>query len=119
MVPMNMKGITFKSAVSKVRKKCTRLAGGSDKVFQLLAHGRWISGTPAFSTTKTGRHDKWWKKPEYPRSTDHGQATGKLYHFRLRVECIFFVIYKAGRESAPYCTKRLNHTRGYFRLPVL
>jgi hypothetical protein len=24
----------------------------------LLAHGRWLSpGTPAFSTTKTGRHD--------------------------------------------------------------
>jgi hypothetical protein len=25
---------------------------------------------------------------EYPkRTTDHGQATGKLYHLRLRVEC--------------------------------
>jgi len=39
----------------------------------------------------------WWKKPEYPeRTTDHGQATGKLYHLRLRVECTLFVIYKAG-----------------------
>jgi hypothetical protein len=29
-----------------------------DKVDQLLAHGRWFSpGTPASSTTKTGRHD--------------------------------------------------------------
>jgi hypothetical protein len=29
----------------------------SDKVYQLLAHGRWFSqGTPA-SSTKTGRHD--------------------------------------------------------------
>jgi hypothetical protein len=29
-----------------------------DKVYQLLAHGRWFSpGTPASSTTKTGRHD--------------------------------------------------------------
>jgi hypothetical protein len=28
------------------------------KVYQLLAHGRWFSaGTPAFSTTKSGRHD--------------------------------------------------------------
>jgi hypothetical protein len=28
------------------------------KVYQLLAHGRWISpGTPASSTTKTDRHD--------------------------------------------------------------
>jgi hypothetical protein len=30
----------------------------SDKVYQLLAHGRWFSpGTPASSSTKTGRHD--------------------------------------------------------------
>jgi hypothetical protein len=30
----------------------------ADKVYQLLAHGRWFSpGTPASSTTKTGRHD--------------------------------------------------------------
>jgi hypothetical protein len=30
----------------------------SDKVYKLLAHGRWFSpGTPASSTTKTGRHD--------------------------------------------------------------
>ena len=34
----------------------------------------------------------WWrKKPEYPeRTTDHGQATGKLYHLQLRVECTLF-----------------------------
>jgi hypothetical protein len=30
----------------------------SDKVYQLLDHDRWFSlGTPASSTTKTGRHD--------------------------------------------------------------
>ena len=29
-----------------------------DKVYQLLAHGQWLSpGTQASSTTKTGRHD--------------------------------------------------------------
>ena len=40
------------------KKGCTRLTEASDKVNQLLAHGRWFSpGTPAFSTTKTGRHD--------------------------------------------------------------
>jgi hypothetical protein len=78
----------------------------------LLAHGRWFSsGTPASSTTKTGRHDiaeillkvalntkksttknqsNQKKKPEYPkRTTDHGQAIGKLYHLRLRVESTF------------------------------
>ena len=40
------------------KKGCTLLAATSDKVYQLLAHGRWFSpGTPASSTTKTGRHD--------------------------------------------------------------
>jgi hypothetical protein len=28
----------------------------------------------------------------------HGQATGRHYHLRLRVECPLFVIYKAGRR---------------------
>ena len=40
------------------KKGCTQLTAASDKVYQLLAHGRWFSpGTPASSTTKTGRHD--------------------------------------------------------------
>jgi uncharacterized membrane protein YpjA len=40
------------------KKGCTRLAAASNKVYQLLAHGQWFSpGTPASSTTKTGRHD--------------------------------------------------------------
>jgi hypothetical protein len=40
------------------RETSTRLAAASDKVYQLLAHGRWFSlGTPASSTTKFGRHD--------------------------------------------------------------
>jgi len=40
----------------KLQKGCTRLA--ADKDYQLLAHGRWFSpGTPASSTTKTGRDD--------------------------------------------------------------
>ena len=44
--------------VCKLEKGCTRLAAASDKVYQLLAHGRWFSlCTPASSTTKTGRHD--------------------------------------------------------------
>jgi len=37
------------------KKGCTRLAVASDKVYQLLANGRWFS--PASSTTKTGCHD--------------------------------------------------------------
>jgi hypothetical protein len=40
------------------KKECTRLAAASDKVYQLLVHGRWFSpDTLASSTTKTGRHD--------------------------------------------------------------
>ena len=40
------------------KKGCIRLAAASDKVYQLLAHGWWFSqGTPASSTSKTGRHD--------------------------------------------------------------
>jgi hypothetical protein len=42
----------------RLQKGCTRLAAASDKIYQLLANGRWFSpGTPASSTTKTGRHD--------------------------------------------------------------
>jgi len=37
---------------------------------------------------------------EYPeRTTDHGQATGKLYHLRL---WFLFLNYKAGCESTTY-----------------
>jgi hypothetical protein len=40
------------------KKGCTQLAAASDKVYQLLADGRWLSlGTLASSTTKIGRHD--------------------------------------------------------------
>jgi hypothetical protein len=43
------------------------------------------------------------EEAEYPEiDTDNGQATGTLYHLRLRVECTLFVIYKAGREFTPY-----------------
>jgi hypothetical protein len=36
-----------------------RLAAASDKAYQLLAHGQWFfPGTPASSTTKSGRQLK-------------------------------------------------------------
>jgi hypothetical protein len=42
---------------SQSSQPCNTIAA-SDKVYQLLANGRWFSpGTPASSTTKTGRHD--------------------------------------------------------------
>ena len=41
-----------------LQKRCTRLAATSGKVCQLLSRGWGFSpGTPASSTTKTGRHD--------------------------------------------------------------
>ena len=45
-------------------------------------------------------HERLWEYPE--KTTDHGQATGKIYHLRLRVECTLLVIYKVGREPTPY-----------------
>jgi hypothetical protein len=46
------------SRLCKLQKGCIRLAPASDKVYQLLVHGRWFSpGTPSSSTTKTIRHD--------------------------------------------------------------
>ena len=47
-----------RARLCRLQKGCTHLAAASDKVSQLLAHGRWFSpGTPASSTTKTGHHD--------------------------------------------------------------
>ena len=50
--------IWVRARLCNLQKRCTRLAAASDQVYQLLVHGRWFSpGTPASSTTKTGRHD--------------------------------------------------------------
>ena len=47
-----------RARLCKLQKGCTRLAAASGKVYKLHTHGRWFSlGTPASSTTKTGRHD--------------------------------------------------------------
>jgi hypothetical protein len=48
----------FSPGFVNYKKGCTGLAAASDKVYQLLAYGRWFSpGTPASSTTKPGCHD--------------------------------------------------------------
>jgi hypothetical protein len=50
--------VWVRAQLCKLQKGCTRLAAASDKVYQLLGQVRWFSsGTPASSTTKTGRHD--------------------------------------------------------------
>jgi hypothetical protein len=51
-------GSNLKKRFVHYKKGCTQLAVVRDKVYQLLAQGRWFSpGTPASSTTKTGCHD--------------------------------------------------------------
>jgi hypothetical protein len=52
----NISAIGFVPGFVNYKKGCIRLAAESDKVYQLLAHGWWFSqGTPASSTTETGR----------------------------------------------------------------
>jgi len=47
-----------RTRLCKLQKGCIGLVSARDKVYQLLAHGRWFSpGTPTTSTSKTGRHD--------------------------------------------------------------
>jgi hypothetical protein len=44
--------------LQRVNKQSSIFKQGIYKILMLLAHGRWFSpGTPASSTTKTGRHD--------------------------------------------------------------
>ena len=51
-------GISVMVLWKSYKKGCTWLTATSDKVYQLLAHGRWFSpGTLAFSTTNTGRYN--------------------------------------------------------------
>ena len=50
--------VWVRTRLCKLQKGCSRLAAVSDKVYQVLAHGRLFShGTPTSSTTKTGRYD--------------------------------------------------------------
>jgi hypothetical protein len=48
----------IRARLCKLQKRVHSTRSASNKVYQLLAHGRWFSpGTPASSTTKTCRHD--------------------------------------------------------------
>jgi hypothetical protein len=71
---------TLLARLCKLQKGCTRLAAASDKAYQLLAHGQWFSpGTPASSTTKTGRHDIAEMLLKVALSTKKINQTIKLY----------------------------------------
>jgi hypothetical protein len=87
------------------KKGYTRLAAASDKVYQLLVHGRWFSpGTPASSTTKTGRHDiaeiLLKVALNTNQSINHTDENFITCGFESRAP--YFVIYKAGREPTQY-----------------
>ena len=50
-----------------------------------------------------GNQFQWWRKLEYPeKTTDHGQATGKLYHLQLRVECTLFLA-RLAKVQVSFC----------------
>jgi hypothetical protein len=69
--------------------------------FSPMKYTNWNKGEPNGGSSESCVN--YMDQPEYPeRITDHGQATGKLYHLRLRVECTLFVIYQSGREPTPY-----------------
>jgi len=67
------------------KKGCTHLAAASDKVYQWLACGRWFSpGTPASSTTKTGRHDI------AESGVKHKKSNKKIIIFSIHFFNVFF-----------------------------
>ena len=57
--------------------------------------------------------------PEYPdRTTDPGQATGKLYHLRLRVECCENVSLMFLMEIKMYVYLKIYKNPEYFILKL-
>jgi hypothetical protein len=47
--------VRFTPGFVNYQKRCTRLAGASDQVYQLLAHGLWFF--PGTLASKSGCHD--------------------------------------------------------------
>ena len=89
----NFSLITFKlfwQKNFKDNKWCTRLPAVSNKVYQLLAHGRWFSlVTPPSSTTKTGRHDI----PGIWNIAESGIKTPKIITHTLKSIIILWVFF--------------------------
>ena len=82
----------------KLQKGCTRLASASDQVYQLLSHCRWFAlGTPASSTTKTGRHDIAEILLKVALSTikiKSNRITAPGYLFCIFLFCLVICVYK-------------------------
>jgi hypothetical protein len=92
------------------KKGCTLLADTSDKVYQLLAHGRlFSSGTPASSTTKTGHHDKAEILLKVALNTKN-QSINQSYIFviNIYVDSVHYLIVKIISHWIPI-VENINH----------
>ena len=79
----------FPPSIVNYKKGCTRLAVASDKVYQLLAHGRWFSlGTPASSTTKTSRHEIAESSIKHNKSINQSIIGSPYLVYTLTMVCI-------------------------------
>ena len=85
----------------RLQKGCTWLAVASDKVYQLLAHGRWFPpGTPAASTTNTGGHDiaEILLKVALSTINQISQIKYKLYWCRRHIYFTKSMVHETGTE---------------------
>jgi hypothetical protein len=83
------------------KKGCTRLVIKFTNC--LLVHGRWFSpGTPASSTTKSGRHDIAETLLKVTLSTINQSINHVLFKLFVVSLVHLFVIYKTGHEPTPY-----------------
>ena len=78
------------ASIFKISKQVTCYGVTNESIYK---HNPWNCMGNKFSTHLNERLIDWLIYLLY--------RTGKLYHLRLRVECTFFVIYKAGREPTP------------------
>jgi hypothetical protein len=91
------------------KKGCTRLAATSDKDYQLLAHGQWFSpGTPASSTTKTGRHDIAESGVKHQKSINHVIRMWPIMYF-LRSPMLRHINKRGGSERSDINQIDNNH----------
>jgi hypothetical protein len=86
-------------------KGCTRLAAASDKVYRLLAHGRWFSpGTPASSTKN--------KNKQKVKKTHNN-----LYFLRQKDLCNFHHVFECSMQTNTH--RRMGHRFRFLLSPFL
>jgi hypothetical protein len=94
-------------------KGCTRLSSASDKVYQLLAHGRWFSpGTHAFCLLALKSSEKWWS-PLFGATCNFNDQIlpyGILYLAFINTDVFYLLSFKFNR-SFVYKAKEGRHVR--------